>query len=135
MRIWIVLPAYNEALNLPAIFQNLTRVAEETYRLDIRIIVIDDGSTDDTARIALSGAYPLKVELLQNEVNMGLAVTFMRGMKAVCERASREDIIFCMDADNSHLPGQIPSMIQGIADGRDVVIGRAPLYAEFRFSG
>ncbi len=122
MRVWIVLPAYNEAANLPALFGQLATVVEDTYNLDLRVLVVDDGSTDDTAAVALRHAGPLRTEVLRNESNRGLAETFMRGMTAAAERACPGDIVVCMDADNSHVPGQILRMIRGIQEGRDVVI-------------
>lgn len=122
MRVWIVLPAYNEAGNLPALFARLRELADEAYRVELRVVVVDDGSTDDTAALALREAGPLPVELIRNGTNRGLAVTFMRGMIAAAHQAAAGEIVVCMDADNSHMPGQIPRMIQEIQEGRDVVI-------------
>ena len=122
MRVWVVLPAYEEAANLPALFDRLRAVAEEVYRLDLRVIVVDDGSSDDTAGAARRSAGSLPTEVLRNETNLGLAETFMRGMTAAVAEAAPEDVVVCMDADNSHAPGQILRMIRSIQEGRDVVI-------------
>lgn len=122
MRVWIVLPAYNEAANLPVVIRRFRELREETCRLDIHVIVVDDGSTDDTGPAALGAAGPLPVEVIRHEPNRGLAVTFMRGMTEAAARTGPGDIVVCMDADNSHIPGQIPRMIQEIQKGRDVVI-------------
>lgn len=122
MKIWVVLPAYNESENLPAIFQALEGIVEDTYNLEIRVIVVDDGSEDNTVDVARKSGGRLTVEVLENKVNRGLAATFMRGMLAAAERARDSDIIVCMDADNTHLPGQILRMIRNIQEGRDVVI-------------
>lgn len=122
MRVWIVLPAYNEVENLPVLLARLRELADETYRLDLRVIVVDDGSTDDTAQTALRAGVGLELTLLQNEVNRGLAETFMRGMTEAARLAGPSDVVVCMDADNSHVPGQILRMIREIQEGRDVVI-------------
>ncbi len=122
MRVWTVLPAYDEAANLPALFDQLRAVAEDAYRLDLRVIVVDDGSRDDTAGAARRAAGSLPVEVLHNETNLGLAATFMRGMTAAAAQAAPGDVVVCMDADNSHVPGQILRMIRCIQEGRDVVI-------------
>lgn len=122
MRVWVVLPAYEEAANLPALFDQLRAVAEEVYRLDLRVIVVDDGSSDATAKVAMLQAGSLPTEVIRNETNLGLAATFMRGMTAACAKAASGDVVVCMDADNSHAPGQILRMIRSIQEGRDVVI-------------
>lgn len=122
MRVWVVLPAFDEARNLPTLFDHLRAVAEDAYRLDLRVIVVDDGSTDDTAGVAKLSAGSLPTEVLRNEANLGLAETFMRGMTAAVAKAAAGDVVVCMDADNTHAPGQILRMIRSIQEGRDVVI-------------
>ena len=122
MRVWIVLPAYNEALNLPALLHGLHELAEQTYRLELRVLVVDDGSTDGTGTVALAQADSLSVEVLRNEMNLGLSETFLKGMTEAVQRSSPGDIVVCMDADNSHIPGQILRMVREIQEGRDVVI-------------
>jgi dolichol-phosphate mannosyltransferase len=122
MRVWIVLPAYNEAANLPVVIRRFRELTEEAVRLEIRVIVVDDGSTDDTGPAAVSAAGPLPLEVIRHEPNRGLAQTFMRGMTEATARTGPGDIVVCMDADNSHIPGQIPRMVQEIQEGRDVVI-------------
>lgn len=122
MRVWIVLPAYNEADNLPALLGRFRELADEAYRLEVRVLIVDDGSTDDTAAVALREARSLPVEVVRNETNRGLAETFMRGMTEAARRATPGEIVVCMDADNSHVPGQILRMVREIQEGRDVVI-------------
>ncbi|OGV42636.1 MAG: hypothetical protein A2X46_05055 [Lentisphaerae bacterium GWF2_57_35] len=122
MRIIVVLPSFNEADNLPAIFAGLQHLIRDTYNLDACVIVVDDGSTDRTVDVARTQAGALQVDVIENQINQGLAATFMRGILAAVELAHDDDIIVCMDADNTHLPGQILRMIRDIQEGRDVVI-------------
>ncbi|MCC6407889.1 MAG: glycosyltransferase [Planctomycetes bacterium] len=122
MRVWVVLPAYNEAANLPALLAHLGEIAAESFQLDVRVLVVDDGSTDDTAAVAARSAGSLSLEVIRNEKNLGLAGTFLRGMTAAAAQARAGDVVVCMDADNSHVPGQMLAMIRGIQEGRDVVI-------------
>ncbi|MCM8595997.1 glycosyltransferase family 2 protein [Accumulibacter sp.] len=122
MRIWVVLPAYNEAENIPAIFDGLRALVRDTYRLEINVILVDDCSTDDTAEVAKRSAGDLPVRVLRNEINLGLDGTFMRGVQAADQLSRTDDIIVCMDADNTHMPSQILRMTRNIQEGRDVVI-------------
>ncbi len=122
MRVWVVLPAYNEEENLPAIMQGFQELVDETYKLDLEILVVNDGSTDRTATIALESAGTLAVTVIDNERNMGLSETFIHGITEATQRANGSDIILCMDADNSHLPGLAARMIRAVREGRDVVI-------------
>jgi len=122
MKVWVVLPAFNEADNLPSLLERFRRIQADVYNLVLRIILINDGSTDNTSQVArnLNGVLP--VEVFDNPYNMGLADTFMRGMLIASEKASPEDVIICMDADNSHSPGLCVRMIRDVQEGRDVVI-------------
>ena len=122
MTVWIVLPAYNEAPNLAALFDGLRALRDEAHGIVPRVILVDDGSTDDTGAVARQVADSLPVEVIRNPQNLGLAETFTRGMAAAAERAQPGDVVVCMDADNSHVPGQILRMVREIREGRDVVI-------------
>ncbi len=122
MRVWMVLPAYNEASNVPAILDKCRLLVADTYNLDLRILLVDDGSKDDTVQVARDWAGRLPLEVLENGANRGLAETFKRGVIAAARAARPEDVIVCMDADNSHLPGQLQRMLGDIGEGRDVVI-------------
>jgi dolichol-phosphate mannosyltransferase len=122
MNLWVVLPAYNEAANLPTLFNGFHRLVKDTYNLHITLIVVDDGSTDETAAVAESFREFLPIEVYRNETNKGLAETFMRGILIAADKADPEDVVLCMDADNSHSPGLALRMLRDIQEGRDVVI-------------
>lgn len=122
MRIWVVLPAYNESENLPGTLDGFKQMATEIYNLDLRIIIVDDGSTDGTAEVARGFGNELQIEIYENEKNLGLADTFMRGITIAAEKAEESDIIVSMDADNTHSPGLTLRMARNILEGRDVVI-------------
>lgn len=122
MKIWVVLPAYNESENLPGTLNGFKQMATEIYNLDLRIIIVDDGSTDGTAEVARGFGNELQIEIYENEKNLGLADTFMRGITIAAEKAEESDIIVSMDADNTHSPGLTLRMARNILEGRDVVI-------------
>ncbi len=122
MKIFIVLPAYNEAENLPPIFDGLRRIARDTYNLELAVVLVDDGSTDDTVEVARNSGDGLALDIVRNESNLGLAATFVRGLERATRAAGDDDIVVCMDADNTHVPGSVLSMMRNVAEGRDVVI-------------
>jgi dolichol-phosphate mannosyltransferase len=122
VRVWLVLPAYNEGANLTPLLTGVRKLRVDAPQLDVRVIVVDDGSADDTATVAQREAASMPLDLLPNVQNRGLAYTFKRGVMAAAQQADATDIIVCMDADNSHLPEQIPLMAREIEQGNDVVI-------------
>ena len=84
-RISAIIPAYNESERIGAVLEVLT-----TYENFKEVIVIDDGSTDDTGEIAKK--YPVKY--IKNKTNKGKGYSMDRGVKI-----SKGDIIFFCDAD------------------------------------
>jgi dolichol-phosphate mannosyltransferase len=76
----VIIPAYNEAGNIMATLENVA-TAFETLAMPHEILVIDDGSKDDTAAIVerARGRYPA-VRLLKNEKNMGFGWSYRRGV-------------------------------------------------------
>lgn len=122
MRVWIVLPAYNEERNIPSIFEGLRQLVEDSFNVQLRVVVVNDHSSDRTSQVARECARELPLQIIENQKNMELAATFMAGMMHAVKEADGADIIVCMDADNSHIPGQILQMARNIREGRDVVI-------------
>ena len=119
--VWIVLPAFNEESSLPPLLDAIQN-ALEPEKLVYSVIVVDDGSRDETARIARDAATRMPVVLISHPQNQGLAAAIRTGLAAAVQRSGRNDVIVTMDCDNTHPPRLIPSMLRKIADGRDVVI-------------
>lgn len=117
----VVLPAFNEADNLPALLRALQETMEDN-RIVYEVILVDDGSRDQTAAIAEDCAKTLPVVVIRHDVNQGLGVTLRDGLQAALERAGQRDIIITMDADDTHTPGLIVQMVRMIGEGYDVVI-------------
>jgi dolichol-phosphate mannosyltransferase len=118
----IVLPAYNEADNLPSLLHVLRETMEDN-RIRYEVIVVDDGSHDRTAAIVEEWGAELPLVLVRHAVNEGLGATLRDGLQTALERAGPCDIVITMDADDTHTPGLIVQMVRMIGEGYDVVIG------------
>jgi dolichol-phosphate mannosyltransferase len=129
--LYIGMPAYNEGKNLPLLLQEICWLAEESlpYR-DITVVVVDDGSADDTAAVVRRFAaeldrqrYPrVQIELVPHEVNKGLAEAMKTLLTHVADRGGPRDVLVAMDGDNSHPPGLIVRMLELVGEGHDIVI-------------
>ncbi len=113
MNFSVVIPAYNAAGSLrPLIERTLPYVPPH------RIVVIDDGSVDETSVVATS----FGVLLRTHEKNRGKGAALQTGFSAVTE--SDSDAAITMDADLQHQPEEIPKFISAFADtGCDIIIG------------
>lgn len=109
MRVSVVLPAKNESAGLRKTLPLIRR-----HCPDAEIIVVDDGSTDDTAAVADE----LGARVLSSPYSMGNGAAIKRGA-----RAATGEIIVFMDADGQHDPAQIPMLLERLASGYDMVVG------------
>lgn len=120
-RVWIVLPAYNEGQSLPALLDSAAR-ALESSQVPYGVIVVDDGSQDETAQVVREASQRLPVELVTHQVNQGLAAAIRTGLTAALDRCGDDDVVVTMDSDNTHPPKLIPKMLHHTRQGVDVVI-------------
>ena len=109
----IVIPAYNEQDTIGKTVSD-TILTMDSLRMPYEVIVVNDGSTDDTERIA-SG---YKVTLLSNSENRGKGYALRKGFQH-----AEGDIVVTMDSDGAHEPKEIVDLIQPLFNGTDVVAG------------
>lgn len=120
-RVILALPAYNEQESLPELLERVGEAFADSG-LPYEVIIVDDGSKDDTAKIASQMSFQMPIHLVQHKVNQGLGRTLLDGLKEAVDRAGERDIIITMDADNTHPPGLIARMVQSVHEGCDCVI-------------
>lgn len=113
MRPLLIIPAFNEAENLPAV---LAAVAAANLQADVA--VIDDGSRDATAAVAVRAG----ARVLRHPFNLGYGAALQTGYKYAVQ--SGAGILVQMDADGQHDPRDIPRLIAPIAAGTcDLMVG------------
>jgi glycosyltransferase involved in cell wall biosynthesis len=105
----IILPAKNEAAALADLLPRLRRVQP-----DAEMVVVDDGSTDDTAAICARNA----VQVVRQAYSMGNGAAIKRGA-----RAAKGSTLVFMDADGQHDPAHIERLLQRLGEGFDMVVG------------
>jgi dolichol-phosphate mannosyltransferase len=111
--VWVILPTYNEAQTLEAVVRGVQAAVP-----DVRVLVVDDASTDGTGALAESLA---GVEVLHRPGKAGLGRAYAAGFAAVL--AAGADLVIEMDADLSHDPADLPRLIAPARAGADLVLG------------
>lgn len=117
----ILLPAYNEEhsleLLLPKIRDTMSEMSE-----DYLIIVCNDGSGDNTQKQINRFQSEMPIETIYHKINRGLGETSRDLFERAAEVTSDEDIIIRLDCDDTHEPDIIPTMVNKVREGFDVVI-------------
>lgn len=116
--IWILLPAYNEETDLPNL---LVKIKEALGDQAYRLVVVNDGSTDDTGRILSQFKDSLDLVVLEHPINRGLGETERDGFEYIAWHADRDDYLVRIEGDNTHEPKYLFSMIEKLNQGYDVV--------------
>ena len=114
MKVTILMPAHNEEESLKWLLPRLVQTLN-TLKPPCETIVVDDGSTDQTALIAIQ--YGLRV--VKNPFRRGKGASIREGL-----RYASGDCVVTMDADGSNIPADLPSLIKPIISGyADAVVG------------
>ena len=121
LKLIIQIPCFNEAEALPVTLKDLPR---EVPGFDsVEWLVINDGSSDGTAGVALANGVDHVISFTKNQ---GLARAFLAGLDGCIKLGA--DVIINTDADNQYMAADIPLLVAPILAGRaDVVIGARPI--------
>jgi dolichol-phosphate mannosyltransferase len=119
--VWLVIPTYNEADNLPKIVSAAATALEQAAPGDHRILVVDDNSPDGTGAIAdrLAAEHEW-VEVLHRPGKSGLGQAYLAGFARALEGGAQ--LVIEMDADFSHNPAYLPQLLAAAEDA-DLVLG------------
>ena len=113
----VIVPGFNEEETISTVIRRIPRNVGGGAR--VVIIVVDDGSTDSTAKIALQSAADI---VRIHRVNAGVAQAFKTGLRCALEIGAQ--VIVNIDADNQFDPTEIANLVAPIMEGRsDLVLG------------
>ena len=118
-RVLIVLPTYNEALNLPLLIPRILAALA-----DADVLVVDDGSPDGTAAVAdgIAERSASRVSVMRRARKSGRGGAVLAGFRGGMADA-RYTHFSEMDADLSHQPEELPQMLARATAGADLVVG------------
>ena len=113
----VIIPTYNEAENIKKVIE--ASIREKTFD----VLVVDDSSPDGTSSIVkeVIKSYPKKIFLEVRKNKDGLGRAYVHGFKWAIKK--KYDYIFEMDADFSHNPSELITMLEYLKKGNDMVIG------------
>ena len=116
-KVLVIIPTYNEAENIKKVIEAIIR--EKKFD----VLVVDDSSPDGTATIVeeIIESYPKKIFLEVKKNKDGLGRAYIHGFKWAVDKMY--DYIFEMDADFSHNPSELVTMLDYLKEGKDMVIG------------
>jgi glycosyltransferase involved in cell wall biosynthesis len=131
VKLIIQIPCFNEAETLPETVSALPRAIPGIDQIEL--LVIDDGSADDTVSVARTIGVD---HIVQHTHNRGLAAAFTSGLQASLKLGA--DLIVNTDADNQYNASDIPRLVEPILTGRaDIVVGdrdvaHVPTFSTFK---
>ncbi len=115
----VIIPAYNEGPNLGTVLQQLQQLS---CTLPLSVIVVNDGSRDNTLQEAERFRDKLDLQIVTHPVNLGVPMTFYDGLVAAAKRADPGDCIFIMEGDGTSDLALMPEMARRVYAGDDVVV-------------
>lgn len=116
---YVIIPAYNEGPNLGAVLQQLQDLSAT---LPLGVIVVNDGSRDNTLQEAERFVGRMDLEIVTHPVNLGVPMTFYDGLVAAAKRAQSDDCIFIMEGDGTSDLKCMPEMARRVYNGDDLVV-------------
>lgn len=127
--LFIVVPVFNEALNLPRLFEGFRELElqlRDQYAL--RFILVDDGSDDGTPDLARQLSSGLALDILSHKQNMGPGTAFATAFAFLSKTMNADDWVITMEGDNTSRHGLIRQMLRRAEEGFDAVFASPYMY-------
>ena len=126
--LYVVVPVFNEAPNMPRLFEGLRAAARDASALDVHIVLVDDGSTDGTPRAAREAGRDLEVVVLEHGRNRGPGHAFGTAFAHLADKIEPHDFVLTMEGDNTSRTELIATMLRRIEEGHDAVFASPYMY-------
>jgi len=127
--IYIIVPVFNEELNIDTLFEAFTSLAQELdNEFSVSFVLVDDGSSDGTVQIAKQASGCLDLLVLQHDVNKGPGAAFATAFAYLASRLSPNDWVITMEGDNTSRHELIRQMLVRTREGFDVVLASPYMY-------
>jgi dolichol-phosphate mannosyltransferase len=127
--LYVLVPVFNEAPNLGRLFQSFTRLQHEfgaAHR--VNIVMVDDGSSDDTVGRAAELGSPFDLVILQNPTNQGPGAAFALGFAYLAQRLNESDWVLTLEGDNTSRYELIRQLFRRSEEGYDVILASPYMY-------
>ena len=120
--IWIGLPAFNEEEAIKKVLTKIVKLKEKFKNKGIKVIIFNDGSTDDTIKNAKSFKKKLNLILVNNKKNQGLGIAVYSLLSYFNSKSNINDKLVLMDCDNTHNPKKVLEMDKKIGKKRNIIV-------------
>ncbi len=128
-RVFIVVPVLNESPNISRL---MTGLAESAHQLreqfELRVVLVDDGSDDDTVSMAEACKKDLNLTVLRHQTNRGPGASFATAFEFLCPIVTREDWVVTMEGDNTSRHELLKQMLTRASEGYDIVLASPYAY-------
>ncbi|RJP59327.1 MAG: glycosyltransferase family 2 protein [Candidatus Auribacter fodinae] len=121
---YLMLPLYNEENAIVPLLENVEKVVPK-LGAPLRVVIVDDGSADKSVERIKEYSKrknAVSAEVIPHPKNMGLGQAMRTGIYTLAQKVNDDDIVFTMDADNTHNPEHMPSMETAVKAGHEVVV-------------
>ena len=129
----VIVPAYNEEANVKRLVKETLKIIS-SYAKKYEVIVVDDGSTDNTLK-EVSSIKNKNLKIIKNKKNMGKTKTMVHSFNI-----AKGDIVSFIDADYQYHPKNLVKLIEKVMEGYDICVGNRKkrqdsLYRKFMSRG